>query len=149
VTISTEREMTLEEWVDRLPEAHHARAVLGHLLADSQELAALRAENARMQRALEPDNLAAIIRRVDGSHNLGAGELAEAIAAGVAALFTPAPAGAFVTLEDLKGLKHVLSLCVIAPSLLPGPQYLPSAMTALTVSRNRVAAAIRDAEVKT
>jgi hypothetical protein len=39
----------------------------------------------KLREAIDPERLAAIIRRVDGNHNLAAGELAEALAAGIVA----------------------------------------------------------------
>ena len=44
-------------------------------------VAALEAENQRLREALDPDNLAQIIRGVDGGNRLGAGALAEEISA--------------------------------------------------------------------
>lgn len=44
-------------------------------------VAALEAENQRLREALDPDNLAQIIRAVDGGNRLGAGALAEKISA--------------------------------------------------------------------
>ncbi len=61
----------------------------------------LRAENARLREALDPENIAAIIRRADGNHSLGAGELGEAIAAAISG----APAGIWLSLEQARQIE--------------------------------------------
>jgi len=87
--------------------------VSGHywqqLCAAKDENAAQARQIAALREALEPESIAAIIRRVDGNHNLGAGELGEAIACGVAALSSVPPSSMrIVPVERLQMIQRAL-----------------------------------------
>lgn len=86
-----------ETCVEELAERHNAAL---------EQIGLAGAEIARLRSALEVDNLAGIIRFVDGNHSLGAGQLAEAI---IEALSLSAPADPS---EDDKEAAQLQSLLV-------------------------------------
>lgn len=86
-----------ETCVEELAERHNAAL---------EQIGLAGAEIARLRSALEVDNLAGIIRFVDGNHSLGAGQLAEAI---IEALSLSAPAEPS---EDDKEAAQLQSLLV-------------------------------------